>query len=157
SPAPTDRPGPRKPVGATNTVTFPPVEGLGPGAPRHPDGPVTPAGIPSAPTVRDVPQPPTPRGCRPTLYVGLGGLAGRALRGVKRRLHDLHLDQHSLAEPLFRFLHVDTDRTALHQAPDGPRAAGLSHEELLHCPLRQPDHYREQTTALLRWLPRRLL
>src|SRR5262249_53481293 len=104
-------------------------------------------------------RPRAPCGYRPTLYVGLGGLAGRALRRLKGRLLDLFDDQEHPAAPscLFRFLHLDTARASLHQPPEGPRAAELSHEEVLHCPLRLPEQYREQTRSLFRWLPRRWL
>jgi serine/threonine protein kinase len=100
-----------------------------------------------------------PGGYRPTLYVGLGGLAGRVLRRLKRRLNDHFAEEgHPAAPPcLFRFLHVDTDRMSLHLPPEGSRGAELSHEELLHCPLRLPEQYRDQTRTLFRWLARRFL
>jgi hypothetical protein len=99
------------------------------------------------------------RGCRPTLYIGLGGLAGQVLRHVKGRLLDAFADRPYPAEPscAFRFLHVDTDRASLNEVAQVPGASALGAEEVLHCPLRQPEQYREQAPDLFRWLPRRWL
>jgi serine/threonine protein kinase len=92
---------------------------------------------------------------RPTLFLGLGGLAGTTLRRLRRRLL---LSFGTLgAVPTFRFLLLDTDRAGLRP----PRAArsreGFESDETLHLPLYRPEHYRERSKDLLRWLDRRWL
>lgn len=97
-------------------------------------------------------------GVRPTLFVGLGGLAGNVLRQLKQRLLEATpgTTQAKLSG-LFRYLLVDTDRSALRTQEERPEDGALTADECLHCPLFPPDHYRDQAQHLIRWLPRRWL
>jgi hypothetical protein len=94
-------------------------------------------------------------GLRPTLFVGIGGLAGLALRRLRGRLRRQYGDLTRL--PIFRLLYLDTDRASLRQAQQGAPAEGLTAEEVVHCPLFPTEHYRDQAEELLAWLDRRWL
>jgi hypothetical protein len=112
----------------------------------------------AAGTALSVPDTHTPTGqagLRPTLFLGLGGLACATLRQLRRRLHR-HFG--SLAKvPLFRLLLVDTDREALRVARQGEADEALENGETLLAPLHLPDYYRAESKKLLRWLDRRWL
>ncbi len=130
------------------------VTGEAPAAPRAPARGAPPAGevaftgLPAG----------APGGLRPTLFVGVGDLAGTALRLLRRRLHR-HFGGFSQGAPLpiVQFLLLDTDRASLRQAQQGPPGEALAGDEVVHCPLFPPEHYRDRSKALLRWLPRPLL
>jgi hypothetical protein len=92
---------------------------------------------------------------RPTLFLGVGGLAGATLRGLRRRLH--HRFGSLAAVPALRLLLVDTDRAALQRAQQGEPGEALSPDETLLLPLRPANDYRDQARDLLRWLDRRWL
>jgi serine/threonine protein kinase len=92
---------------------------------------------------------------RPTLFIGLGGLAGTALRRLRRRFFDRFGEP--LDYPFFPMLLIDVDRVALRRAMKGdPREALLPSETIL-TPLHPPEHYRDKSRELLRWLDRRWL
>jgi hypothetical protein len=100
-------------------------------------------------------QPGGASGLRPTLFLGIGGLAGLALQRLRWRLHGEFGDLRRL--PIFRFLLLDTDRASLRQARQGAEGRALGPDEVLHCPLFPPEHYRDQSRSLLTWLDRRWL
>ena len=92
-------------------------------------------------------------GLRPTLFLGIGGLAGAALRRLKRKFRDRYGGP--AEAPIFRFLLVDTDREALRRARQGDSTEALDVTETLLTPLHLPEHYRADSKRLLRWLDRR--
>jgi hypothetical protein len=94
-------------------------------------------------------------GLRPTLFLGVGGLATAALRRLKKKLRE----RHGPAElPIFAFLLVDTDRDDLRRArQESDPGLPLDVEETLLTPLHPPEHYRAESRMLLRWLDRRWL
>jgi serine/threonine protein kinase len=94
-------------------------------------------------------------GLRPTLFLGIGGLAAASLIRLKKRLHARLGD---LADvPIYRFLLVDTDRTALRHQQLGLPSQTLAGDEALLAALHPPEHYRPESKSLLRWLDRRWL
>lgn len=92
---------------------------------------------------------------RPTLFLGVGGIAGWTLQRLRqqfcRRFNNLE------AVPSIRLLLFDTDRAALLQATRGEGGQALASSETLLLPLRRPEHYRPQSQTLLRSLDRRWL
>ncbi|MFO0844995.1 MAG: tubulin-like doman-containing protein [Gemmataceae bacterium] len=96
-----------------------------------------------------------PSGMRPTLFVGLGGLAGLVLRRLKEKLARRYGDLGKL--PILGTLLIDTDRASLRHAQQGPAAEALAPDEVLHCPLFPPEHYRDQADDLTCWIDRRWL
>jgi serine/threonine protein kinase len=120
--------------------------------PEHPESRIAPRAL--RPTAR-------PRSIvggtqlRPTLFLGVGGIAGWTLRRLRDRLHSRPREQATTAP--IRLLLLDTDRAALQTAEQGEGGAALESTETLHVPLRRPEHYRPQSQKLLRWLDRRWL
>ncbi len=94
------------------------------------------------------------QGLRPTLFIGVGGLAAATLCRLKRRLRERHGDLARV--PVFRLLLLDTDREAVRRALQDP-AGALDPEETLLTPLHPPEHYRPEAKRLLHWLDRRWL
>ncbi len=92
---------------------------------------------------------------RPTLFLGIGGLAGRALRRLRHRLHLRFGDLSKV--PVFGILLLDTDRTGLRSAQQGKPAEALAFDDTLLLPLYRPEHYRAKSRDLLQWLDRRWL
>jgi serine/threonine protein kinase len=92
---------------------------------------------------------------RPTLYIGLGGLAGTTLRRFKRRIVERFGEP--IGYPFFPMLLVDVDRLALRRALKGDSREALSSIETVLAPLHPPEHYRDQSRELLRWIDRRWL
>jgi serine/threonine protein kinase len=92
---------------------------------------------------------------RPTLFLGIGGLACSTLKRLRRRLHQ-RFGKLS-AVPIFRFLLLDTDRAQLRTAQQGEPGEALDAQETLLAPLRPTEQYRDQSKAILRWLDRRWL
>ena len=91
---------------------------------------------------------------RPTLYIGIGGAASRAMQKLRRRLDD------RLTEPersLYSMLLVDTDQHDLLRATHGEDGAALAPNETLHLPLRKTQDYRNDSRKILEWLSRRWL
>ncbi len=126
----------------------------------EPSSGVTPLPTPERRPPGAAPLPPRPAGVgetrlRPTLFLGVGGLAGRVLRRLRHRLHLRFggLDR----VPVFQFLLLDTDRAALRAAQQGKPGEALSFEETLPLPLHRPEHYRAKSRDLLQWLDRRWL
>jgi serine/threonine protein kinase len=94
-------------------------------------------------------------GLRPTLFVGVGGLAGATLRRLKQRLQRRFGELRNV--PIFRMLLLDVDRAALRQVPQSAQEEALADDETLPVPLHPSEHYRDQSTELLHWLDRRWL
>jgi serine/threonine protein kinase len=92
---------------------------------------------------------------RPTLYIGLGGLAATALRRFKRRLAARFGPP--ICYPFFPMLIVDVDGVALRRSMRGDAREAMIPSETLLTPLHPPEHYREQARELLKWIDRRWL
>ncbi|HVX14935.1 MAG TPA: tubulin-like doman-containing protein [Pirellulales bacterium] len=88
---------------------------------------------------------------RPTVFIGLGGMASGVLRQLRKRF-----GESSLVGDL-RFLALDTDSGDLRAAETAPAAERLLPVETLHLPLRKPAEYRSSSDEILRWLGRRWL
>jgi len=94
-------------------------------------------------------------GLRPTLIIGIGGIACWTLRKLRRKLHRRYGDLHAV--PAFRLLLLDTDRSALQQARQGEMGEALDASETMLMPLQRPERYRKEASELLKWLERRWL
>jgi hypothetical protein len=92
---------------------------------------------------------------RPTLMVGIGGLAAATLRGVRRRVHERFGKLDAL--PAVGMLLLDTNRTALYQATQGDDGWAFQARETLALPLRRTQDYRRDSDKFLKWLSRRWL
>ncbi len=91
----------------------------------------------------------------PTLFVGIGTLAGQTLRYLRQRLST----QIGLRDeiPALQFLLIDTDVNNLTAATRGPADFSLRMNETVAIPIRDPAHYRENSDSVLEWLERRWL
>jgi serine/threonine protein kinase len=87
----------------------------------------------------------------PTLFLGIGGIAGRVLNHLRQTMYDRF---GTAVIPAMPMLWLDSDPTEL--AKRGERAR-LSGDETLALPLRRPSHYRDRSQQLLQWLNRRWL
>ena len=125
--------------------------------PRPDADQVSPVGSPSRPTLRPLSSDgeASGRGLRPTLFLGVGGIAGWTLRRLRQRLQRQFNDLSTV--PIFRLLHLDTDRTAFLPAEEPENSPALDVTETLLLPLRRPEHYRARARELLRWIDRRWL
>jgi hypothetical protein len=92
---------------------------------------------------------------RPTLFLGVGGIAAWTLCRLKQRLQRRFGSLSRI--PVLRLLLLDTDRAALRGAMENKAGGALEPAETLCLPLRGPEHYRDQSKSLLRWLDRRWL
>jgi serine/threonine protein kinase len=92
---------------------------------------------------------------RPTVFVGVGGTAGRVLSQLQRRLRSSYGDP--AAVPAVRMLLLDTDSkdlaTTIFRRSDGSIPA----QNTLAIPLRGSKDYRADSKRLLEWLGRRWL
>src|SRR5205807_3195783 len=100
-------------------------------------------------------KPATDTGLRPTLIVGIGGIACWTLRKLRHKLQRRFGD--AGAVPALRMLLLDTDRAALQQARQGEPGEALEAGDTLLIPLQRPEHYRERAPEILKWLDRRWL
>jgi serine/threonine protein kinase len=111
------------------------------------------------PAPEPLPEPPCPSAgpvrVRPTLFIGIGGLGGIALRRLRSQLHRRFQDVAHV--PSIRFLLLETDRAGIRAAQHGTVNDGLTPDETMLLPLHRPEHYRAQSKELLRWLDRRWL
>ncbi len=107
------------------------------------------------PRERYIPLPGAEPGLRPTLFLGVGGLAGAALRRLRKRLRER--DGQLAPHPLHSFLLLDTDREDLRRVRQDDRAGALEATDTLAVPLHPPEHYRPDAKRFLRWLDRRWL
>ena len=90
----------------------------------------------------------------PTLYIGLGGTAARALQRLKRKLEDRFQNQRAA---LFPMLLLDTDQRDVMRASHGEDGAALAGPEMMVIPLRKSQDYRAESGKHLEWLSRRWL
>ena len=88
----------------------------------------------------------------PTLFVGIGGIAGSVLCQIKH-LFESRSETRGAKRHL-EWLLLDTDRATLQEACCPNLAGKLGVEETLLMPLHGPDHYRPQLKQLLGWLAR---
>jgi serine/threonine protein kinase len=91
----------------------------------------------------------------PTLFVGIGGIAGRVLRQIKS-LFESRYELRQAGLPL-GWLLLDTDRAALQEICRPDAAGALRADETLLIPLHGPDHYRPHVKELIGWLDRHWL
>lgn len=99
----------------------------------------------------DLPPPafePTSSGCRRTLFVGIGGLAGKSLQQLRRKLVDRCGAEQRRN---MHFLSLDTDSRELLESTQGAEG------EALALPLRKSADYRNDSQKYLDWLSRRWL
>jgi len=91
----------------------------------------------------------------PTLFVGVGGIAGSVLRQIKSLFETRY--EHLREKRRLGWLLLDTDRTSLDeiQRPEVP--GKLAADETVHMPLHGPEHYRPQFKQLRGWLGRHWL
>ena len=89
---------------------------------------------------------------RPSLFFGIGGVGGRVLSNLRRRL-DQHFGGGSEL-PSLPMLYLDSDPTAIATARSGCR---LEDHETLTISLRDPRYYRSKYPTILEWLSRRWL
>lgn len=89
---------------------------------------------------------------RPSVVIGVGGLAGLVLKRFKTRFCD-----NSVAACPFPILQIDTDRETLTALKLKGDDSGLSAEETLSIPLRSSNDYRSASELDLSWLSRRWL
>ena len=90
----------------------------------------------------------------PAIVIGVGGLAGRVLQGLRRRLSREIGDERTDAVQL---LLLDTDGRSITAVVQGNDRTALRPDETLTLPLRRPQEYREDSALLMRWLSRRWL
>ncbi|MBC7855528.1 MAG: protein kinase, partial [Pirellulaceae bacterium] len=95
----------------------------------------------------------TANACRPTLFLGIGGLAGKTMQQLRRRLDD-RCDAKSST---FQFLLLDTDTRELMDATHGQCGSPIHPQETLALPLRKSADYRNDSRKYLDWLSRRWL
>ena len=88
----------------------------------------------------------------PTLFVGIGGIAGSVLCQIKY-LFESRIGTRGANRHL-QWLLLDTDRATLQEARRPNLAGGLGVEETLLMPLHGPEHYRPQLQQLIGWLAR---
>jgi eukaryotic-like serine/threonine-protein kinase len=92
--------------------------------------------------------------CRPTLFLGVGGLAGKTMQQLRRRLED-RCDARQL--DTFQFLLLDTDSRELMDATHGQCGSPIRAQETMALPLRKSSDYRNDSRKFLDWLSRRWL
>jgi serine/threonine protein kinase len=107
--------------------------------------------IPSTPVPIDAVEPSDCR-LRPTVFIGVGGLAGNVMVQLKNKFID---NEH--CNDTIQFLQIDTNRDALQSLRHSDDGPGLSAEELLAMPLRTSAEYRSATGMDLSWMSRRWL
>jgi eukaryotic-like serine/threonine-protein kinase len=91
---------------------------------------------------------------RPTLIVGLGGMAGRVLCRLKQRIQGRFGAEARL--PGLGLLYLDSDSPAVSRATRGEKGT-LSYQETLAIPLRSPQDYKLHDVDFSDWLSRRWL
>lgn len=91
---------------------------------------------------------------RPTLFVAVGGAAGKALVQLRARMQERFgvLD----AGSAMQFLWIDTDSAAMSEVTR-QEVSPLRPHEVLQAPLRRTQDYRANSKKFLQWLSRRWL
>jgi serine/threonine protein kinase len=95
----------------------------------------------------------TPRTTAPTIVIGIGGTAGKALQRLRLRIADRLGTTDS--RPAFKLLFLDVDHDALNEANENHQS--WSELETVPTPLHSSADYREQGHLHRRWLSRRWL
>lgn len=90
----------------------------------------------------------------PTLYLGIGRSGGQVVAQLQQALRERFGSSNEI--PTHRFLVIDSDPKAISQLTH-TEGQGLTAEETIAVPLRRPQHYRDSSTELLKWLSRRWL
>ncbi len=88
----------------------------------------------------------------PTVFVGIGGIAGSTLCAIKR-LFEMRLEAPTDKSPL-NWLLLETDRAALQRFQRPDLEGKLKTEETVLLPLYGANHYRSRLKQLLCWLDR---
>ncbi len=92
---------------------------------------------------------------RPTLFVAVGGAAGRALVQLRARMAERLGDLD--AGSAMQFLWIDTDTAAMTELLRKDETPPLKPHEVLQVPLRRTQDYRANSKRFLQWLSRRWL
>ena len=90
--------------------------------------------------------------CRPTIFLGIGGLAARTLQTLHQRIEARFGDPAAL--PALQFLLFETDAESLKMATDCGQAP-LKNDSAVLLPLRQSADYRSESDGRFNWLSRR--
>jgi serine/threonine protein kinase len=111
---------------------------------------VAPLQIVSGPEVSS-----TERPLQPTLIIGIGGSGGSALEAFRAAAQANNPTGE--LPPSLATLYIDSNPQATNRAQSSSGTRSLGADEVLCCPLRKPQDYREKSDRLLRWLSRRWL
>jgi serine/threonine protein kinase len=90
---------------------------------------------------------------RPTIVIGIGGLASKTLQSLQRRLVDRFGDLHAV--PALQILLFDTDAEALSKVASGDSPDSIGNDAAILLPLRPAADYRRDSSNHSRWLNRR--
>jgi eukaryotic-like serine/threonine-protein kinase len=91
---------------------------------------------------------------QPTLFLGIGGLAGKTMQQLRRRFED-RCEARQRAS--CQFLLLDTDSRELMEAAHGQCGSPIRTQETLTLPLGKSADYRNDSRKYLDWLSRRWL
>lgn len=91
----------------------------------------------------------------PVLFLGVGGLATRVFRQLRRRFHDRLGTNEKI--PAIEFLLLDTDIQSLNLAARAAGGLELRATEMLPMPLRSSEAYRSLPGSMLESISRRWL
>ncbi len=96
-------------------------------------------------------------GClRPTIVIGVGEFGRRAILDLRCRLLDRFGDL--MQVPVYRFLYVDSDPEAVHEALNDAPEIALTNAQVFPLPLQPVANYRRRALEHLNdWLPREKL
>jgi len=90
--------------------------------------------------------------CRPTVFLGVGGLAARTLQTLHQRIETRFGDPAKL--PALQFLLFETDAESIRDVTDCTPAP-LKNDAAVLLPLRQSADYRNESGGRFNWLSRR--
>ena len=124
-------------------VVEPGVVGKPPSTPVRPAQPLPPADLKSV-----------DHRCRPTLFIGCGGLGNEILNCLHDKLQQSYSDA---TLPAMAFLALDTDREMVRQLKEVAARPGHLSLHPLGIPLQSPQQYRKSAGTHLNWLSRRWL
>ena len=144
------------PVAPTKTEVLSREETRAAAAPSTAPGSRASEPMEPAPAVRDLPPlelRPEDVQYRPTVFVGIGGLAAKTLQSLQGRLANEFGDARSV--PALQVLLFDTDAATLKAVTEGDSQASLRDDSAILLPLRPPADYRCESSQHLRWLSRR--
>jgi hypothetical protein len=90
---------------------------------------------------------------RPTVFIGMGGMAARTLQTLHTRLVNQFGDLHAV--PAIQLLLFDTDVETLKAVTAGEAATSLAEDSTVLLPLRPTADYRYESSQHLQWINRR--